>query len=91
MIKELANLDSITVNREPTSNNESATKNHIDDELDKDTVLRFNQTLENYRTVSVGNDIYNLTKYDKIQIIDVTEIRYPNKRDSLLQNGDSKI
>ena len=30
--------------------------------------LRFDQTLENYLEVSVGNDIYNLTKYGKIQI-----------------------
>ena len=28
--------------------------------LDKNTVLRFNQTLQNYLKVSVGNDTYNL-------------------------------
>ena len=41
-------------------------------------MLRFNQTLRNYLKVSVGNDTYNLTKYDKIQLIDLTEIRSPN-------------
>ena len=51
---------------------------------DKKTSLRFNQTLQNYLKVSVGNDIYNLTKNDKIQLIVVTEIRSPNVRYSLL-------
>ena len=40
--------------------------------------------LQNYPKVSVGNDTYNLTKYDKIQFTDVTEIRYPNSGDRLL-------
>ena len=42
----------------------------LNDELDKDTLVRFNQTLENCLQVSVGNDTYNLMKYDKIQITD---------------------
>ena len=75
---KLTNLDSITVNRNPNSDNEVSNKKYIDDELDKNTVLRFNQTLQNYLNVSVGNDTYNLTKYHKIQIIDTTEMRYPN-------------
>ena len=75
---KLINLDSISVNRKPSSDNELASKKYIDDELDKNTVLRFNQTLQNYLKVSVGNDTYNLTKYDKIQITDITEMRYPN-------------
>ena len=77
---ELTNLDSITVNRNPNLDNELGNKKYIDDELDKNTVLRFNQTLENYLKVSVGNDTYNLTKYDKVQFTDTTEMRYPNKR-----------
>ena len=63
-----------------------ARKKYIDDELDKNTVLRFNQTLQNYLKVSVGNDTYNLTKYDKIQITDTTIIKYPNSGGYLLQN-----
>ena len=55
---KLINLDSISVNRKPSSDNELASKKYIDDELDKNTVLRFNQTLQNYLKVSVGNDIY---------------------------------
>ena len=42
---KLTNLDSVTVNRNPNLDNELASKKYIDDELDKNTVLRFNQTL----------------------------------------------
>ena len=87
---KLINLDSISVNRKPSSDNELASKKYIDDELDKNTVLRFNQTLQNYLKVSVGNDTYNLTKYDKIQITDTTEMRYPNIGSDLLQKWNIK-
>ena len=83
---ELTNLDSITINRNPNLDNELANKKDIDDELDKNTVLRLNQTLENYPEVSVGNGTYNLNKYDKIQITKTTIIKYPNTRGYLLQN-----
>ena len=82
---KLSNLDSITVNRNPTSDNEVSNKRYIDDELDKNTVLRFSQTLQSYLEVSVGSDTYNLTKYDKIQITDTTIIKYPNSGGYLLQ------
>ena len=87
---KLTNLDSVTVNRNPNLDNELANKKYIDDELDKNTVLRFNQTLQNYLKVSVGNDTYNLTKYDKIQITDTTEMRYPNIGGDLLQKWNIK-
>ena len=54
------------------------------------TLVRFNQTLQNYLKVSVGNDTYNLTKYDKIQITDTTEMRYPNIGSDLLQKWNIK-
>ena len=88
--KKLTNLDSVTVNRNPTSDNEVSNKKYIDDELDKNTILRFNQTLSNYLKVSVGNDTYNLTKYDKIQITDITETKYPNIGSDLLQKWNIK-
>ena len=59
-------------------------KKYIDDQLDKNTVLRFNQTLQNYLKVSVGNTTYNLTKYNKIQLTDTTIIKYPNNGGYLL-------
>ena len=49
------------------------------------TLVRFNQTLNNYLKVSVGNDTYNLTKYNKISITDITEIKFPNSGTALLQ------
>ena len=49
------------------------------------TLVRFNQTLQNYLKVSIGNDTYNLTKYNKISITDITEIKFPNSGDALLQ------
>ena len=82
---KLTNLDSVTVNRNPNLDNELANKKYIDDELDKKTVLRFNQTLQNYLKVSVGNDTYSLTKYNKISITDITEIKFPNSGNALLQ------
>ena len=83
---KLTNINSITINNNPTDNNHVSNKKYIGDELDKNTLLRFNQTLENYLKVSVGNDIYNLTKYDKIQLTDTTIIKYPNNGGYLLQN-----
>ena len=81
---KLTNIESITVNRSPTLDNELTNKKYPDDELDNNTIVRFNQTLTNYLKVSVGNDIYNLTKYDKIQLTDTTIIRYPNTGSDLL-------
>ena len=59
--KKLTNLHSITVNRNPTSDNKVSNKRYVDDSLEN-TLLRFNQTLMNYLKVSVGNDTYHLTK-----------------------------
>ena len=87
---KLNNLDSITDNRNPKSDNELANNYYIDDELDKNTVLRFNQALTNYLKVSVGYDTYILTKYDKIQITDTTEMRYSNIGSDLLQKWNVK-
>ena len=82
---KLTNIDSITVNRNPTSDNELANKKYIDNEIDKNTIVRFNQTLEKYLKITVGNDTYKLTKYNKLSITDVTEIKFPNIGIGLLQ------
>ena len=87
---KLINLDSLTVNRIPSSDNEPANKKYIDDELDKNTILRFNQTLEKYPRVSVGNDTYNLTKHNKMQLTDTTIIKSPNSGGYLLLNWNIK-
>ena len=88
--KKLTNIDSITVFRNPDSEIEFANKKYIDDELDKNPIVRFNQTLENYLKVSVGNDTYKLTKYIRIQITDTTIIKPGNTRANFLQKWDIK-
>ena len=84
---KLTNLDSVTVNRNPSSDNEVSNKKYVDESIGEGTLLRFNQTLENYLKVSVGNDTYNLTKYDKIQITDTTINKYPNTGGYLYRIG----
>ena len=87
---KLTNFDSITVNRDPNLDNELSNKKYVDDSIAEGTIVRFNQTLQNYLKVSVGNDTYNLTKYNKIQITDTTEMRYPNIGSDLLQKWNIK-
>ena len=82
--KKLTNLDSITINRNPSSDNEVSNKKYIDDELDKNTIVGFNQTLQNYLKVSIGNDIYNLTKYDNIHLPDLSTMKVGNTGGYLL-------
>ena len=72
---KLTNIKSITINNNPTDDNHVSSKKYIDDELDRNTILKFNQTLEKYVKVCVGNDLYNLTKYKKTQLIDVTTMK----------------
>ena len=97
----LTNINSITLNKQAENDDEVITKAYVDQfhqesersrrDLGIDfynessTILRFNQILQNYLKVSVGNDTYNLTKYNKIQITDTTEIKYPNIGSVLLQ------
>ena len=83
---KLTNIDSITINREPASNNEVPNKKVVIDSIEEGTILRFIQTFQNYLKISVGNDVYSLTKYNKTQIIDTTCTIYPNVGGYLLQN-----
>ena len=82
--KKLTNINSITIKNNPTDDNHVKNKKYIDNELDKNTIVRFNQTLQNYLKVSVGNDTYNLTKYNKIQLTDTTIIKTGNSGGYLL-------
>ena len=59
-------------------------------DADKNTNLRFNQTLSNYLKVSVGSDRYNLTNYNKNHLIDVTKIKSPNTGSNLLPKWRNK-
>ena len=78
------NINSITNNSNPTDGNHVSKKKYIDNELYKNTIVRFNQTLQNYLKVSVGNDVYILTKYNKIQITDITTMKAGNSGGFLL-------
>ena len=82
---KLTNINSITINNNPTDDNHVSNEKYIDDELDKNTIVRFNQTLTNYLKVSIGNDTYNLTKYNKYFLTDKTSMLSPNCGLSLLQ------
>ena len=68
-------LDSVTVKRNPNSENELANKKYVNDSIGDQNALRFKQTLDNYLKVSVGNFVYNPTKCDKISIRDTTETK----------------
>ena len=39
---KLTNLDSITVNRNPSSDNDLSKKKYVDDDIDKNKIVRFN-------------------------------------------------
>ena len=84
---KLTNINSITINNNPTDDNHVSNKEFIDNELDKKTIVRFSQTLQNYLKVSVGNDTYNLTKNNKIQLTDKTTMKSGNTGGYLLTYG----
>ena len=65
---KLTNVNSIAINNNPSDDDHVSNKKYVDDQLDKNTIVRFNQTLQNYLKVSIGSDIYHLTKYNKIQL-----------------------
>ena len=75
---ELKKLDSIKIKRDPSSDNELANKKYVVDSIGHGNFLRFNQTLEIFLKVTVGNDTYNLKKYDKIQFTDTKKIKHQN-------------
>ena len=68
----------------------SQLKKNVDYSIGEGTIFRVNQTSENYLKVSVANDTYNLTKFDKIQNTYTTEIKLPNMGSDLLQNWHIK-
>ena len=65
---KFTDLDSVSINRNPSSDNELSNKKYVDDSIGEGTIVRLNKSLQNYLKVSVGNDIYHLTKYDKYKL-----------------------
>ena len=84
---KLTNINSITINNNPTDNNHVNNKKYIDDELDKNTIVRLNDdSNDRYLQVHTNNTAYNLQIYNKTQIIDTTKMVFPNTGIDLLQN-----
>ena len=81
---KLTHLDSVTIYRNPSSDNEVSDKKYVDDSIDEGTIVTFIQTLEIYLKVSVGNDTYNLTKRIK-KITGTTGIKFPKLGSHLSQ------
>ena len=50
-------LDAIASNRDPSPDKNLANKNYTDNSIGEGTIVRFNQTLQNYHNDSVGNDV----------------------------------
>ena len=85
--KKLTNINSITINNNPSNNNHVSNKKYIDDELDKNTIVRLNDdSNDRYLQVHIYNTAYNLQIYNKTQIIETTKLIFPNTGTDLLQN-----
>ena len=54
---KLTNLDSTTVSRDPSTDNQLANKKYIDDSIGEGTIKRFDESLQNYLKVSVGKNV----------------------------------
>ena len=87
---KLTNLNSVTVNRNPNSDKELVNKKYLHDEFDENTIVRLNQTLQNYLKISAGKNTYNLTKYNTIQITDTTTINAGSNDANLIQKWNIK-
>ena len=70
------NSDSSTVIKNPFPDEKVSKTKYVDDQLDKKTVLRFNQILPNYLKVSVGSTDYNFTKHDRKQSYYATFLKF---------------
>ena len=86
---KLTNLNSITINNNATDDNQASNKKNIDEELDKNTIVRINdEPNDKYLQVHINNSPYNLQIYNKTQIFDTTKLIFPNTGTDLLQNWE---
>ena len=84
---KLTNINSITINTTPIDNNHVTNKKYIDDQLDKDTLVRLNDNSnDKFLKVNINNTTYNLQIYNKILLTDTTILKFPNNGGYLLQN-----
>ena len=81
------NIISITINRNSTLDNEVSNKKYIDDQLNKNTIIRLkDDSNKEYLKVDINNISYNLQIYNKILLTDSTIMKNPNTGLDLLQN-----
>ena len=84
---KLTNINSITINNNPSDANHVSNKKYIDEELDKNTIVRLNDdSNDRYLQVHINNTAYNLQIYNQTQTIDTTKLIFPNTGTDLLQN-----
>ena len=84
---KLTNINSITINNNPTDDNHVSNKKYIDDELEQNAIVRLNDNSnDRYLQVHIDNTAFNLQIYNKTQIIDTTKLIFPNTGTDLLQN-----
>ena len=82
---KLTNINSITINNNPTNNNHVCNKKYVDDELDKNTVVRLNDdSNDRYLKFNINNLTYDLQIYIKLLLTDTTIKKFPSNGDSLL-------
>ena len=82
---KLTKLDSITVNRNPTSDNELANKKVINDNIGNWTLVTFNRKMAKYIKVSFGESVYNFTKFNRKKTTDITVFKLGNDGGHLKQ------
>ena len=66
-------MDKTTVKRTPTLEEEFSSKSYVDNSVVEGNFLKLNQTLQKCLKISIVNDVYNLTKHERIQIPDNTK------------------
>ena len=83
--KKLTNIKSVSVNRNPSPDDEIVDKKYVDDSIGENTIFRFIQTIDNSLKASAWSVKNNPTKWDKIQTTDKTIIEFQNTGGYLLQ------
>ena len=82
---KLTNISSITINNNPTDDNHVSNKKYVDDQLNKDTIVRLkDDSNDKYIKVNIKNSTYNLQIYNKILLTDTTIMKNSNKGGYLL-------
>ena len=84
---KITNLDSVIVNKNPILDNELANRKHVDDEICKDTIVRFNQTLQSYIKVTVNGIVFNLRKKTNNKLLTSQLIKYQTLAEIRYNNG----